>query len=39
VHGSYQHPYGEGHAGRRIAELLVAINPREGSLLRKCNAY
>jgi UDP-hydrolysing UDP-N-acetyl-D-glucosamine 2-epimerase len=33
------HPYGDGHAGTRIAAHLAAINPHEPGLLRKHCAY
>lgn len=33
------HPYGDGKAGPRIAELLSRTDPRDPSLLRKHNAY
>ena len=33
------HPYGDGHAGTRVAELLAAINPHDPRLLRKRCAY
>lgn len=33
------HPYGDGHAGPRIAEALAGVNPHDPSLLRKHNTY
>ena len=33
------HPYGDGRAGPRIANLLARTNPHDPSLLRKRNAY
>jgi UDP-hydrolysing UDP-N-acetyl-D-glucosamine 2-epimerase len=33
------HPYGDGHAGERIAALLLRTNPHDPRLLRKRNAY
>lgn len=33
------HPYGDGHAGTRIAECLAAIDPGDPVLLRKLCAY
>jgi UDP-hydrolysing UDP-N-acetyl-D-glucosamine 2-epimerase len=32
-------PYGDGHAGERIAAALAEVDPREPSLLRKHNSY
>lgn len=34
-----QHPYGDGHAGSRIAQLLARVSPAEPGLLRKRCAY
>jgi UDP-hydrolysing UDP-N-acetyl-D-glucosamine 2-epimerase len=39
VEPSTDHPYGDGRAGPRIAELLAAIDPRDERLLRKRNTY
>jgi UDP-hydrolysing UDP-N-acetyl-D-glucosamine 2-epimerase len=36
---SDEHPYGDGRAGRRIADLLAAVDPRDERLLRKRNTY
>ncbi len=33
------HPYGDGHAGTRIAEVLASINPQDAGILRKHCAY
>lgn len=33
------HPFGDGHAGPRIAALLARVDPRDPALLRKHNAY
>jgi UDP-hydrolysing UDP-N-acetyl-D-glucosamine 2-epimerase len=33
------HPYGDGHAGPRIADLLARTNPHDPRLLRKRNTY
>jgi UDP-hydrolysing UDP-N-acetyl-D-glucosamine 2-epimerase len=33
------HPYGDGRAGERIADLLASISPHDPRLLRKRNAY
>ncbi|MEX2218480.1 MAG: UDP-N-acetylglucosamine 2-epimerase [Phycisphaerales bacterium] len=33
------HPYGDGHAGVRIADVLVRINPHDPRLTRKRNTY
>jgi UDP-hydrolysing UDP-N-acetyl-D-glucosamine 2-epimerase len=33
------HPYGDGAAGARIADLLVRINPHDPRMLRKRNTY
>ncbi len=35
----YQHPYGDGKTGERIAQLLAAVNPHDAIVLRKQNAY
>lgn len=35
----YQHPYGDGTTGERIAHLLASVNPRDALMLRKQNAY
>ncbi|MDQ7013131.1 MAG: UDP-N-acetylglucosamine 2-epimerase [Planctomycetota bacterium] len=34
-----EHPYGDGRAGVRIAEILAAVNPHTSGLTRKCCAY
>ncbi len=39
VEPSDEHPYGDGRAGRRIADLLAAVDPRDERLLRKRNTY
>ncbi|MFO0830454.1 MAG: UDP-N-acetylglucosamine 2-epimerase [Phycisphaerales bacterium] len=36
---SYTHPYGDGHAGERIAELLARTDPRAPGLTRKRCVY
>lgn len=36
---SAAHPYGDGHAGERIAEALARVNPHDPALLRKRCAY
>lgn len=36
---SHEHPYGNGHAGPRIAEALAAVDPHDPTLLRKHNTY
>ena len=33
------HPYGDGHAGERIAAVIAATNPHDPRLLRKHNSY
>lgn len=33
------HPYGDGQAGVRSADLLAGIDPRDRAFLRKCNAF
>jgi UDP-hydrolysing UDP-N-acetyl-D-glucosamine 2-epimerase len=33
------HPYGDGHAGARIAEILAGTDPHEPGFLRKRNTY
>lgn len=33
------HPYGDGCAGERTAELLARVDPHSRDLLRKCNTY
>lgn len=33
------HPYGDGHAGQRIAAALADMDPRDPALLRKRNTY
>ncbi|MDI1289281.1 MAG: UDP-N-acetylglucosamine 2-epimerase, partial [bacterium] len=33
------HPYGDGHAGERIAAALVRVDPQDPALLRKRNTY
>lgn len=35
----FVHPYGDGSAGLRIAQLLATINPHAPALLRKRNSY
>lgn len=35
----FTHPYGDGHAGPRIADALAAIDPHNPTLLRKHNTY
>jgi UDP-hydrolysing UDP-N-acetyl-D-glucosamine 2-epimerase len=37
--GSYTHPYGDGHAGQRIADTLARTNPHEPGLTRKRCVY
>lgn len=37
--GKITHPYGDGHAGMKIAECLAAIDPRDPALLRKLCVY
>lgn len=39
VAASYQHPYGDGDTGKRVAQLLVAVNPHDAMMLRKQNTY
>ncbi len=36
---SYTHPYGDGHAGERVAEVLAKTNPHEPGLTRKRCVY
>lgn len=36
---SYTHPYGDGHAGGRIAEVLARTNPHEPGMTRKRCVY
>lgn len=33
------HPYGDGHAGERIAAVLAGVSPHQPGMLRKRNAY
>ncbi len=33
------HPYGDGHAGRRIAEVLAKLDPTHEGFTRKRNTY
>ncbi|QQS07914.1 MAG: UDP-N-acetylglucosamine 2-epimerase (hydrolyzing) [Phycisphaerales bacterium] len=33
------HAYGDGHAGRRLADVLASLDPHDPRLLRKINAY
>lgn len=33
------HPYGDGHAGERIAQALAEVDPRAPGVVRKLNAY
>lgn len=37
--GAITHPYGDGRAGQRIAELLASTNPHDPALLRKLCTY
>jgi UDP-hydrolysing UDP-N-acetyl-D-glucosamine 2-epimerase len=37
--GPFRHPYGDGCAGGRIADLLAKIDPHDGAVLRKRNSY
>ncbi len=42
VHATDQvehHPYGDGHAGERIAEALATVDPHDPQLLRKQNTF
>lgn len=34
-----EHPYGDGHSGQRIADLLARVDARNPGLLRKRNSY
>ncbi len=36
---SYTHPYGNGHAGERIAEVLARTNPHGPGMTRKRCVY
>ncbi|HYE60835.1 MAG TPA: UDP-N-acetylglucosamine 2-epimerase [Phycisphaerales bacterium] len=37
--GGLVHPYGDGHAGERIAKVLAEVSPHQPWVLRKRNAY
>lgn len=36
---SFTHPYGDGHAGKRIAEAITEVNWSKPTLMRKRNSY